>query len=212
MSTLSALVIASLLIAIILILIDSGKKAEKQMTVEDENNNVSVKSDWEITNAFFTLKLNAFLKNKFPHLAAWEFVSENPLALHYMEPGFYVRLFFKNGLTCKEHIETKNVWGTTKKVDEIKTSSAETKTSEPNQELKKPNNIETFLVKHASAINDEIEKVKAEGSGLFAYYEVDKKFATDEFMKELCKTLEENTGYEVSFESNILEIGFQNDL
>lgn len=218
MSTLSFLVIAALLIAVLLTLIDSGKKVDKKITAEDEHNHVSQKSSWEITNDFFLLKLNEYLKNHYPHLLSWEYVSTNPFALHYMEQGFEVRLFFKNGLSCKEHIETKKVWGNVSAETVSKPSAQTTATntdisqSKPVSEVKEPNSVEMFLIKHSSDINDTINNVKKEGAGLFAYYEVDKNIATESFMEELRKTLEENTGYEVSFEGNVLEIGFQNDL
>ncbi len=214
MSTLAMIVIAGLLIATILVLIDSGKKTETRQVKEDENNTVSARSKYDITNDYFLLRLNMFLKNNYPFLLSWEFVSTNPFALHYMETGFEVRLFFKNGITCKEHIETKKVWGNvnepTKTAPE-KTAGAPTNNSS-NSPQKKTTPVEEFLVKHASSITAEIDKVKEEGAGFFAYYEVDASLADEEFMKKLCTTLSENTGYEVSYEGNTLEIGFQNDL
>ena len=65
----------------------------------------------------------------------------------------------------------------------ISSLSANLKSSNSTSPQKKTTPVEEFLVKYASSITAEIDKVKEEGAGFFAYYEVDAALADEEFMK-----------------------------
>ena len=153
------------------------------------------------------MRLDEYIKRTYGEISSWEFVCGGS-GIKYTTHIHDIRILFPNGKEKRVHIHNDDIWGQRKPYEEPK---------EPIKEEPKPVStvpvtelITEFLLKHSAEIYQTIEDAMTKGEGFFAYYTVKEKDLSDSFMKDVAKRLEENTGYDVSYKNNVLEIGFQN--
>lgn len=204
-------VLASLLLIALLLYLRSmlsSKKKDTEIVKEMESNIVRPKEKVDIINDYFLLKVDTYLHNHYPRLVSWEF-SCGSSGYRYKALLSEVKLTFRDGGIDYVTIRTKDVMERNFSETEKKDSSKE-EAKETVEEKEKTLSVVDYLFREGDKIIAAVEKAIAERNGFFAYYEVEMKLATEAFMKEVSEKLEENTGYDVSFNNNILEIGFQN--
>ena len=183
-------------------------KNDKRAIVEQEKHMVLPKTKQEITNDYFLLCMDNYLKKHYEDLVSWEFLAGGPL--YFCNLINKVRVDFINQKTKVISVRTDDVWNK----DVPKEDTPENNPDEVNNDEKTVINstvdVTEYLIKKGDEIQNVITNAMNSGNGFFAYYEVDKELAMPEFMQQLKEKLEENGGYDVSFKENVLEIGFQN--
>lgn len=188
---------------------DFRKTKQRRVVKEEENNNLFVrpKSNVEIKNDYFNSLVSNYLKKKYPTMLSWEY-TKTKNCLQYMLQTNETVIFLKNGEKHVEDICTFSIWD----------SSPHKQAADETRENLEEENIENefksasteWLVTNGHLIEKAVADAKKEGNGFFAFLSI--ADATQEFMEELAKTIESNTSYDVTFNEQTLEIGFQNCL
>lgn len=205
-----------LAIGIFLKLQENQKKKESRVVTEEERNNFTKKlSNADIENQYFNMRAEILLKSRFPDMINWEWEKGGNETLHYLKTDNGVTITKMNGVQQFVLVSTKDVWGidVLESPDKSETLSDETQDNDSKETTASEKNpVSDYLKEKGGKIEETVKAAIEAGGGFFAYFTVDEKLATEDFMQKLAQELERNTDYDVTFKENVLEIGFQNCL
>lgn len=213
--------LVALIAIVIVVLVSSQKRQVSSIITENENNTLYYarpKSPSEIEEEFFQMKVDYFLKKKYPILLSWAFEENHPC--HALKPFNRIHLIFKDGIEKGINLCTKDVFEGKSEPAKIVLGKKETETKEKNKTKGEENrnspkpeqeNIPTvtpeqqWIIDNAVAIENDINALIKCGCGTVAYYEV--KENVD--IEKIVKILNETTVYTVSHKDKSLVLEFE---
>lgn len=208
-----SIIMILLVIGLFLWLKEKNVRHEGRAVQEEEKHNiVRPLSNAEIENQYFNMRTDIYLKKNFPTMISWEWEKGSRDCLHYCSPSNGVNLVHKDGTKQFVLLWTDKIWGV-ENASQNKGDDSKKGETTPEPTPKKEDATEKvteYLKENASKIDATVKSAMEKGCGFIVNFEVSKKIATEEFMKNLVQELERNTEYEVSFKDNVLEINFQN--